>query len=468
MIFVTANKIRVLLPTAELIGWCKKNLEIANPEYAKKKRMGLWVGNTPPSVVLWEKAGHEVHIPYGCLEELQELFPDGDSNLWIEEDKASDYMCVYKQVPLYSYQTKAVNEILRHKCGILQAPAGSGKTQMGLALIRVRGDRALWLTHTKDLLKQSRDRALQYWPENIMGTITEGKVDIGSHITFATIQTMSRLDLNQYKDYWDVVIVDECHRCAGSPTAVTQFSKVLNSLNAPYKYGLSATVHRADGLIRSTYAMLGQIAANVPKSAVEKTVMPVTIRPRETGVIISGECLTPDGMVNHVKLVTYLTKHEERNRIILTDIILELNDGHSCLVLSDRVSHLRELRDSLPDNMLQISAVIDGKMTSKAEKTMREQAIEDMRTGEKRILFATYALAKEGLDIPRLDRLFMATPQKDYAVITQSIGRIARTYNDKEKAVAYDYVDQIRSLIRAYRQRCTTYRKQGCEIEEAS
>ena len=32
------------------------------------------------------------------------------------------------------------------------------------------------------------------------------------------------------------------------------------------------------------------------------------------------------------------------------------------------------------------------------------------------------SLAKEGLDVPRLERLYLTTPQKDYAVVTQSIG----------------------------------------------
>lgn len=45
---------------------------------------------------------------------------------------------------------------------------------------------------------------------NAFGTITEGKVNIGKGITFATIQTMCKLDLSRYKDFWDVIIVDEC------------------------------------------------------------------------------------------------------------------------------------------------------------------------------------------------------------------------------------------------------------------
>ena len=92
-----------------------------------------------------------------------------------------------------------------------------------------------------------------------------------------------------------------------------------------------------------------------------------------------------------------------------------------------------------------------------------------MRSGDLLFLFATYALAKEGLDIPRLDRLYLPTPQKDYAVITQSIGRIARTCEGKGEPVCFDYVDNIKSLVKAYKRRCTSYRKAGCRfIEEVS
>ncbi len=85
-----------------------------------------------------------------------------------------------------------------------------------------------------------------------------------------------------------------------------------------------------------------------------------------------------------------------------------------------------------------------------------------MRTGKKKYLFATYSLAKEGLDIPCLERLYMATPQKDYAIITQSIGRIARTCEGKADPICYDFVDDMPYLVRAYKKRWTTYRKNNC------
>ena len=167
--------------------------------------------------------------------------------------------------------------------GILQSPAGSGKTQMGIALVKRFGKKALWLTHTLDLLKQSKERAELYMDKRVIGTITEGKVNIGSGITFATIQTMCKLDLSQYKNLWDTIIVDECHRCSGTPTAMTQFYKVLNSLAARHKIGLSATVHRSDGMIEATYALLGHVVYTVPDKAVGDKIMKVGILPVGTG-----------------------------------------------------------------------------------------------------------------------------------------------------------------------------------------
>lgn len=260
--------------------------------------------------------------------------------------------------------------------------------------------------------------------------------------------------------------MDECHRVAGSPTAVTQFSKVLNALAARHKYGLSATVHRADGMIAATYALLGEVVYQVPEEAVAEKIMKVNVKPiecREVG--ICRDFLDTDGTIIYARLINYLTEDFERNGHILGEIIN--NEGHSCLILSDRLAHLEYLMNHLPRDMRAAAVMVDGKMTTKKGKAQREQAIEDMRQGRKKYLFATYALAKEGLDIPCLDRLFLTTPQKDYAVITQSIGRIARTFEGKEDPIVYDFVDTgVKYLIKSYKKRCTTYRKAGCRFIE--
>lgn len=455
------SKIRISDPSDELMEWCRDNLILANPDYSKKLRMHKWLGNTPSHLFLFELDGNDLLLPFGVLRDILQFIHGSPIRPIFGKGERVEYRA---NVPLYDYQETAVNALIADYYGILQSPAGSGKTQMGIAVAARMGVKTLWLTHTKDLLDQSKSRAEQYIDKSLLGTITEGKVNIGTGITFATIQTMCLLDLAQYKYCWDLIIVDECHRCTGTPTAVTQFYKVLNSLSARNKYGLSATVHRSDGLIKATYALLGDIVYDVPKEAVKDKIMQVGIKPVGTGVKLSHECLNTDGTLCYTKLITYLCTSPERNQLIARCITE--NASHPALILSDRLEHLKELMNSLP-LLLRIKAVmVDGKMTTKKGKAERKQAIEDMRTGKKKYLFATYSLAKEGLDIPCLERLFMATPQKDYAVITQSIGRIARTNEGKQPPICYDFVDDIRYLFKVYKKRCTTYKKNDCYFVE--
>lgn len=462
MKIAVSNTLTVTDPTKEMLTWCKTNLVISNPEYAKKARMGFWLGDTPKTLSLFEFRGNELILPFGVLRSLPKEVTD---NAVFESDfkppRAIDFRA---DVPLYDYQETAVQAMIDAKYGILQSAAGSGKTQMGIAIATRLGRRTLWLCHTLDLVKQSRDRAKLYMSEDLIGTITEGKVNLGKGITFATIQTMCKLDLAQYRDYWDCIITDEVHRVSGSPTAVTQYQKVLNSLSARHKYGLSATVHRSDGMIKATYALVGEVAYKVPDKAVADKIMKVGIYPVGTGVQISREALNTDGTLNYTKLITYLSTHDGRNLCIADEIVNNMD--RSCLILSDRLDHLEFLMRLLPPIMRKDAVMVSGKMTSKTGKAKREQAIEDMRTGKKKYLFATYSLAKEGLDIPCLERLYLTTPQKDYAVVTQSIGRIARTYEGKADPIAYDFVDDITYLVKSYKKRCTTYKKNGCYFIE--
>ena len=452
------STIQVKDPPAELMEWCNKNLKLSNPEYGKKLRMHFWLGNTPAYLYLYEMRGDTVVLPFGTLREIIPFLDGATVHDTFGTPTVVDYGST--PIPLYDYQQDALRACMDGRYGILQSKAGSGKTQIGIAIIREYERKALWLVHTADLLKQSKERAEMYMDKDLMGTITEGKVNIGKGITFATVQTMSKLDLSQYRDEWDVIITDEVHRVSGSPTAVTQYQRVLNSLAARHKYGLSATVHRSDGMIAATYALVGRVIYTVPDEAVADKVMKVGVYITGTGVKIARVCLNSDGTINYQRLITYLTENDDRNKTIVNAILD--NADRPSLILSDRLEHLETLMGMLPGTQREKAVMISGEMTSKVGKAEREKALDDMRVGTKKYLFATYALAKEGLDIPCLERLYMTTPVKDYAVVTQSIGRIARMCADKDNPLVYDFVDDIAYLVRAYTKRCSTYRKNGC------
>ena len=103
-------------------------------------------------------------------------------------------------------------------------------------------------------------------------------------------------------------------------------------------------------------------------------------------------------------------------------------------------------------------------MTSKKKKAQREQYIQDMRDGKENLLFATYGLAKEGLDIPRLDRLILASPHRDKATIIQSVGRVERKFEGKKTPLVYDIVDDTQFHNNMFKSRKTIYRKNGNKI----
>lgn len=459
---VISNRIYVTDPCDELIAWTKDHLKFPNPEFEKKQQMGLWTGKTPRELRMYEWNGNTLILPFGVCREIMPLVRDGSVHTDFKQDSIIQYGG--EIIPLYDYQRFATIKMVEAKFGILKATTGSGKTQMGIALIKVLRRRALWLCHTADLLKQSKERAMQYINPDVIGTITEGKINVGIGVTFATVQTMANLDLSHFRDYWDVVIVDECHRVSSSATTFTRYEKVLNHLAARHKYGLSATLERSDGLIKATFALLGNIAYEVPESAVADRVMGVKVRTVETDTEITESCLNPDGTINYVKLIEHLTTDHERNKEIARCIMRE--KGHSCLILSERLNQLELIRNLLPYEMQEESVFVNGKMQSKKAKAERAQAIEDMRTGKKKYLFASYSLAKEGLDIPRLDRLFLASPCKFSAIVTQSVGRVRRTFEGKETPIVYDFRDsQIGFCEGAYKKRCTSYRKMGAEIE---
>lgn len=451
-----SNEITIHDPTDKVSQWVYEKLKVPNPEYSKKLQLGLWVGNTPKELKLYRVSGNNIVIPYGVCKSLYCAFPELLKEHTIIKFAANKPVNYNTDIKLYDYQEKAVNELIQAQGGILQSKAGSGKTRMGIATICAMGLKTLWLTHTNELLNQSYNAAAEFIDKKLLGKITAGKMQIADGITFATVQTLSKADLNALRYEWDMIVVDECHRCSGTINKATMFSKILNNLAAKYKYGLSATLHRADGLIKCTYALLGGVAHTVPDNVVNT--MRVEIQKKETGVQINRKCLDTDGTLCYAKLINYLAEHKKRNVKIAHDIEDLAYQRHSIIILSDRVEQLNKLYNTLENRYKEDAVILHGKV----KKADRELALEQMRSKEKHILLATYQLAKEGLDVPCLDRLLLATPVKDHAIVVQSVGRIARVCEGKGTPVVYDYVDDIGFLQGMWKKRCTSYRKDGC------
>lgn len=399
----------------------------------------------------------DISIPIGLFYEIKNKF---DLSAYKKQILLSDYkkFNFKSNINLYDYQKIAVNEMTKKGYGILIAPTGSGKTQIGIALACKLGYKTLWITHTKDLLKQSYDRAKKYIDFKYLGTISEGKINIKPGITFATVQTLVEQDLHNLKHEFNTIIVDECHRLAGTPARLKQFSKVVNNMASRHKYGLTATLHRSDSLEYTTKAYLGNVAYEVKREEVKDKIINPKIVKVNTGIELTDECLNIDGTIDNNKLLTYLSKNIDRNVLISNYIINNKNNYN--LILSHRIEQLENICNMMPIEEKEKAVLL----SSKLNKKNREKAIEDIQIGYKKYIFATYSLAKEGLDIQRLDRLYLVSSSKDKSVVQQSVGRVMRAFKNKQTPIVYDFVDNYIKANKDFVRRKLFYKDCGCYI----
>jgi superfamily II DNA or RNA helicase len=431
----------------------KDLLSFPNPEYHKKLALGKWVGNIQPVINLWQRRGADLIVPYGMIDKVREK----TDKIFYGDIRDNPYIRYKSNISLYDYQERVVASAIAKGHGVIVAPCGSGKTQMALELCARIGKRALWITHTGELLKQSMERAKACFDGlsgDDYGTITEGKVDVGKAITFATVQTASRVNLHEYREYWDIVIVDECHKAVGTPTKLMMFWKVVSSLNAQYKYGITATPEREDGLSPCMYALLGEKACEVTKDDVKQNICPVIVNIQSTGFSPDIAKITgADGIIDHNKLMNEIVNDEKRNKIIIADAFMS---EKPCMILTDRVAHAKMFSDALGER----ARVLAGNVNKK----MRDTAKCDIEDGKADILIATYPIAKEGLDIPCLRSLILATPSKNETTIVQSCGRVARKAKGKQYGMIYDYADDSIIFRKAIKKRLSIYKKNDYKV----
>lgn len=416
-----SNNIKIEYPSSDIMKYCADNLTLPNPKYMQMERLGLNVKYVPKTFNIYHKNYNTYILPFGTLANIYPFIKGSDIETHFSENKAH---LMSGNIKLYDYQQRALNSLLKGKNGVLKAPCGSGKTNIGLQLIKELGLKALWLTHTKDLLNQSKARCESYFNGDF-GTITDGKINIGRDITFATVQTLSKIDPQYYKDEFNAVVVDECHKVVNSPKQMMMFYTVVDNLNCRYKYGLSATTKRDDGLEKCMFACLGrQLHEITEKEIGDKIIKAIHMRENVDIEYSIFDYVKEDGTIDYNAIIDLLSNNKERNEQIVEKVLEHPNKRQ--LILVHRVAHADILNDMLKEKGID-SVSITGKVKD--------------RDFTHKVIVATYNLAKEGLDIPELEVLHLATPQKNYIVTKQCAGRVERNIKGKQQPIIYDYVD---------------------------
>lgn len=438
----------------KLLKYLKSKLEIENQDFYRLEKMGKWTGNTQRRLILYQKIKNGYLVPFGALQDIFYLFKD-KTNFELCFKKIENVNFNSKIIP-YDYQEEAIQKAIRKKNGVIVAPCGAGKTEMALEIVARVGKPALWITHTKELLTQSKERAMNLFdiPKKCFGEITNGKVNIGTHITFATVQTLQNINLSDIRDTFGIIIVDECHRVGGTPTKLMMFYKCLSQLSCRYKIGVTATPKKSNGLDMTMYSLLGNKIIEIPKEVVKKKLCEVEIYKMMTGYEPNIKEITKtDGTIDYLKFINDLCENKNRNDFINLIINEIIKEKKNCIVLSERVKHLEILNSFRNDSLI---------LTSKSKN--RNEILESFKNGKTKVLFSTYQLMSEGFDYKDLECLIFVTPQKNERIVTQSCGRVARKSDKKEKGEVYDLVDNFGMCFGMWKIRKNIYKKNGYKI----
>jgi superfamily II DNA or RNA helicase len=208
---------------------------------------------------------------------------------------------------------------------------------------------------------------------------------------------------------------------------------------------------------------LGPVRFTVdPKSQAAQRPFAHKLIVRETGF------KTPsDGMPSIQTLYAALAADETRNRLILDDVIQELEEGRSPILLTERKDHLEYFANHLK-RIARHVVVLQGGMTAKEQREVKKQ-LASIPDTEERLVLATGRYIGEGFDDARLDTLFLALPVSWKGTLIQYTGRLHRLHPAKREVRIFDYVDrEVPMLMRMFDKRMRGYRGIGYAKGDAS
>jgi superfamily II DNA or RNA helicase len=527
-IFIT-NNIRIRGASTPLRAAVTKALTIENPAYKKAKRIGKRAWGIDPRLELFIYDQGDIVTPRGFQEELEEILKTlgyDPQKVISKKQTEGNQVCFgwNRDWKLRSYQEPFISAV-RKKNGVGIAPAGSGKTIMGLRYVCDKGRAAVWLTHTTDLMYQTAAKVEKLLPNvGKIGFFGDGKHDWGSgKLIIATVQTLQKNThlIDAMNDFVGTVVIDEAHHFPA-----VQFVETAGRFNAVNMLGVTATPDRKDGLEAYMYRGIG----------------PQLYRVQRDDLYDSGELIKPEVKfiytefqyetasdrndldsveaggddMNYTEVINHLIYDEKRAKLVAENIIESAPQGPAivitesvryCFVLEDLVKKMFAAR--YPGATLRTAVVHGGLNRYKWQTTNSGNVIEEKKDskgktkykvenytaeeftawqvtpGQRKdimaaadrkeidILFATQ-LAREGLDMPHLTVGHMVMPKRgddggksNGGSVEQEIGRIQRKdpANPDKKATWYDYVDyNVGVFKQQYQSRRSVYKRLGISL----
>jgi len=335
-------------------------------------------------------------------------------------------------------QLELIDKALTAQFGVILSPTGSGKTiiQLGIASC-FKKQRILFLAHTIDLVDQTAEELVKYG----FGTIgNEIQILSGAHkttyndftgrIVLSTMQSMSRRDYEEYATYFDIVIVDECHRVSSVEDG--QYSHILGNCWAQMRLGFTATLPTDLEAQMALEGYIGPVIGELTRQeAVDKNIIAkpkIRLIKIETPIKLRSE-------KNYLKAYRKgIVDNVPRNRFIV-NLVREIFDEKISLIMVHHIEHGKQIQ-ALGKLQGMSLPFVHGK-TKKEERMRVKKALE---AGKIRAAIAT-TVWKEGVNIPSLDVIVNAAGGKDELPVLQAIGRGFRRTDKKSEVEIIDFID---------------------------
>lgn len=331
--------------------------------------------------------------------------------------------------------------------GIISLHTGGGKTVCALYIASQLRLPTLVIVHNSFLRDQWVDRIKSFLPNARIGRIQGDVCEVeGFDVVIAMLQTLSmkEIPISNFKTL-GLIVVDECHHIASEV-----FSQALPKVTSKYMLGLSATPTRKDGLMNVGHWFLGPMLYQSQNADSRDTSIQVEVYEYKNDDPVFNEIIyNKQGVMFTTLMINKLAEEKQRTAWlaeILQDV-LEESPQRQVLVLTDRVQHTKDILAALPEPLREKAAILAVSVTSAKRSDF---------CSSKSILIATYAMCKEGFDVPTLNTLLMATPRPD---IDQIVGRILRVEKSARKIhpLILDIVDP--QFRRQFQERNGLYKK---------
>ena len=437
-----------------------------NPEFYRAQALHLPVFAHARIIGCAEDYPKHIALPRGCLAELKDLMSELGVRLDLTDERfAGQPIDVHFVGQLRPEQEKAATALLAHDTGVLSAGTAFGKTVVAAHLIAARGVNTLVLVHRQQLLEQWVARLTTFLAleSKSIGQIGAGKRKPTGVIDVALLQSLARRgQVDELVAGYGQVIVDECHHLpAGS------FEQVAKAVQARYLLGLSATPTRKDGHHPILYMQCGPIRyRSDPRRQASERPFEHRVIVRRTQFALPPSSPPETAVVTGLgiqQLYALLAADQERNALIVQDVVGAMRAGRSPVVLTERREHLETLSEFLRSQVANV-ITLHGGMGVKRRREIAE-CLAAISAKEERVLVATGRYLGEGFDDARLDTLFLALPISWRGTLAQYAGRLHRLDEGKTEVIVYDYADLgVPVLARMHERRLRGYRAMGYEL----